>query len=74
MPDPTLSEIEAEFPHWKTWQGVNEMLYCQRRRSSPAVTFREENGTELRARIASWERMNPQPVSGDWPPAPWETT
>jgi hypothetical protein len=66
--DPTLAEIEAVFPGWYVWQGVNGMLYVQLRPSSPPITFREENGTELRARIASWCRVNPpRPVVGSWP-------
>jgi hypothetical protein len=47
------------------------MLYAQHR-GSPPITFREENGTELRARIASWCRTHPEPVLGSWPKAPWE--
>ena len=73
--DPTPDEIMDKHPRWRVWVGVGGMLYAQLRRSSPAKTIRDENGTELMAAIASWERTNePRPAVGDWPPAPWEVT
>lgn len=70
--DPTLAEIRDEFPAWRVWKGVNEMLYAQQ--GSPPITFREENGTELRARLASWYRTHPRQerILGTWPDPPWK--
>ena len=66
--DPTPAQIEAEFPAWRVFHGVNLMWYAQRdiARTSPPVVLRDENLTELRAAVASWERMH-APEAGRMP-------
>jgi len=52
--DPTPPQIEAEFPPWRVQRGVDLMWYAQR----DGVMLRDENLTELRAQVASWERLH----------------
>jgi len=52
--DPTPAEVEAEFPPWQVRQGTDLFWYAQR----DGVVLRDENLTELRAQVASWERMH----------------
>jgi hypothetical protein len=47
-----LEAVEAEFPGWHAWRGVNGLLYARRSRSSPAVVVRGKSLTVLRIRIA----------------------
>ena len=56
--DPALAEIEREFPRWHTWKGIAGLLYASRRKTSPPAVLRDENTTELRAQIKSWEETH----------------
>lgn len=56
--DPTPGQISAEFPGWHVWQDTSGLWYAARDRSSPPVWLRDENLTELRAQVASWERLH----------------
>ena len=53
--DPALADIERDFSRWHAWRGVSGLLYASRRMTSPPVVLRDENTTELRAQIRSWE-------------------
>ena len=53
--DPELAEIEREWPRWHTWRGISGMVYARRNMTSPPAVLRDENTTELRAQIKSWE-------------------
>lgn len=56
--DPAPAAIEAEFPGWHVWQGINQLWYVRYPRSSPPIVLGpEENTTELRAAVASKARM-----------------
>ena len=53
--DPALADIERDFPRWHAWRGVSGLFYSSRGMTSPPVVLRDENTTELRAQIRSWE-------------------
>jgi hypothetical protein len=38
--DGALKEIEALFPHWHMWRGVNGLLYARRPKTSPPWVVR----------------------------------
>ena len=58
--DPSVAAIKREFPAWRVWCPFGHWWYAQREiaRTSPAVVLRDENLTELRAQVASWERLH----------------
>ena len=47
-----LAAIEAEWPCWHAWLGVNGILYARRPRTSPPAVVRGKNTTCLRIAIA----------------------
>lgn len=48
-----LKAVEAEFPGWHAWRGVDgRLLYARLPRTSPPVVVRGHNITVLRIRIA----------------------
>lgn len=53
--DPTPAQIEADFPWWRVSQGMDGFWYAFRDTMTP---LRDENLTELRAQVASWERLH----------------
>ena len=55
--DPSTGEIETEFPRWHCWRGISGLLYATRQRTSPPLTVRDENTTELRAQIRAAEEQ-----------------
>lgn len=55
--DPTSQQIEQD-TGWYAWQGVNELWYASRPRTTPPVILRDENTTELLAQIVAWERQH----------------
>lgn len=52
--EPTLADVEAEFPRWHCWEGVSGLLYASRQRCSPPVLVRGENPADLRDSIVRW--------------------
>jgi hypothetical protein len=51
-PEPTLESIEAGFPGWHAFDGVNgKMRYAWWRGSSPPVSVRGETWAEVREAI-----------------------
>ncbi|HEX9538352.1 MAG TPA: hypothetical protein VGA04_09300 [Streptosporangiaceae bacterium] len=51
-PEPTLESVEAEFPRWHAFDGVNGTLhYAWWRGSSPPVVVRGETWAEVREAI-----------------------
>jgi hypothetical protein len=49
--DPTPEQIEAEFPGWEVFQGINDLWYARYSRSSPQIRVCDENTTELREQV-----------------------
>ena len=64
--DPLPAQIEAEFPAWRVQRGVDLFWYAER----DGVMLRDENLTELRAQVASWERLH-EPALYQRPPEAW---
>jgi hypothetical protein len=55
QPDP-LAPLRGQFPAWEAWRGVTGgLLYARRRRSSPAVVFRDVTGEGLARQIREFE-------------------
>lgn len=52
------SDLEAEFPRWHFFVGVNRLPYAQRVRRSPPVTLRGEDWTDLRDEVREWLSLN----------------
>jgi hypothetical protein len=50
-PEPTLADVEREFPYWHCWRGVAGLLYARRLNSSPPIVVRAENPVNLRDQI-----------------------
>jgi hypothetical protein len=56
---PTSAEaIEAEFPQWHAWKGVNGLWYAAVVRSSPQILVRGEDPVDLRDSIIRWIRTH----------------
>ncbi len=54
-PEPTLESIEAEFPGWHAFNGVNgRMRYARWRGSSPPVVVSGETWAEVREAIRAF--------------------
>jgi len=56
--DPTPPQIEAEYPAWRVYRGTNMLWYARRELGTPGAMLWDENLTELRAQVASWERLH----------------
>ncbi len=53
--EPTLEDVEREWPRWHTWVGVSGLLYASRGLTSPPVLVRGEDAMDLRDQIRGWE-------------------
>ena len=52
---PDAEALEAEFPGWHVWQGVNDLWYAWRRGTSPPKVFeRAADLAELRNWLIGW--------------------
>jgi hypothetical protein len=61
MPDPiepTVDDIQREYPGFHVWQGVNYLWYASLERSSPPVTVRGEDLLDLRDELKRWVSNN----------------
>jgi hypothetical protein len=47
-------DLEAEFPEWTFWRGVNGLPYARRPRTSPPNTMWGEDWTDLRDNVRAW--------------------
>ena len=52
----SVSDLEAEFPGWHAWLGVNNLWYVRKTMSSAPVVMRGESLTDLRDQIIVWLR------------------
>lgn len=53
--EPTLEDVEAEFPRWHTWRGISGLVYASRGQTSPPAVVRAEDPLDLRDQIRGWE-------------------
>jgi len=54
--EPTLADIEREFPHWRTWVGVDRLCHALRT-TGAALTARGEDWLDLMHEIQRAELM-----------------
>ena len=54
--EPTLADIEREFPHWRTWVGVDRLCHALRT-TGAALTARGEDWLDLMYEIQRAESM-----------------
>jgi hypothetical protein len=52
--EPTLDDLEAEFPRWHCWKGISGLVYASRNMTSPPVVLRAEDAVDLRDQIRGW--------------------
>lgn len=53
--EPTLDDVEREFPRWHCWKGVSGLVYASRGQTSPPAVVRGEDPLDLRDAIRAWE-------------------
>jgi hypothetical protein len=53
--EPTLDEVEREYPRWHIWKGISGLVYASRRKTSPPAVVRAEDPLDLRDQIRGWE-------------------
>jgi hypothetical protein len=53
--EPTLEDVDREWPRWHCWKGVSGLLYASRSLTSPPAVVRGEDATDLRDQIRGWE-------------------
>jgi hypothetical protein len=53
--EPTLDDVQSEYPAWHCWRGISGLLYARRPLTSPPVVLRAEDATDLRDQIRGWE-------------------
>ena len=53
--EPTLADVEREWPRWHTWKGIAGLVYAQRNKTSPPAVLRGEDPLDLRDQIRGWE-------------------
>ena len=53
--EPTLEDVEREWPRWHTWKGISGLVYASRRLTSPPAVVRGEDPMDLRDLIQMWE-------------------
>lgn len=54
--EPTLADIEKEFPMWRTWRGTDRLCHALRAQGA-ALTARGEDWLDLRHEIQRAESM-----------------
>jgi hypothetical protein len=52
--DPTLDDLRREFPRWTFFTGVNHLPYGRLPGTSPPVTLRGEDVTDLRDQVRGY--------------------
>ena len=52
----SVSDLEAEFPEWDAWRGVNNLWYVRKTMSTAPVIMSGESLTDLRDQIIVWVR------------------
>jgi hypothetical protein len=53
-PEPTLDDVQREFPAWECWRGIAGLVYARKPLTSPPVVLRAEDPTDLRDQIRGW--------------------
>lgn len=53
--EPTLEDVQSEYPAWHCWRGIAGLLYARKPLTSPPVVIRGEDATDLRDQIRGWE-------------------
>jgi hypothetical protein len=53
--DEKMAQLEAEFPRWEMWRGVNGVLYARKPRTSPPKVVRAADVPALREAIVAKE-------------------
>ena len=56
--EPTLEDVQSEYPAWHCWRGIAGLLYARKPLTSPPVVIRGEDATDLRDKIRGWEGRN----------------
>jgi hypothetical protein len=56
--EPTLADVEHEWPRWHTWKGISGLVYASRNLTSPPAVVRGEDPQDLRDQIRGWEGRN----------------
>lgn len=51
--EPTLDDVQAEFPAWRCWEGVNRL--CHARHTATGTQVRGEDPLDLRDQIRAAE-------------------
>jgi hypothetical protein len=64
--EPTQADIEAAYPVWQTWRGVDQ-LYHGLRREGAALTARGEDWMDLLDQIRRAETMLEDTRPAGWP-------
>jgi hypothetical protein len=70
--EPTLADVQAEFPHWQCSRGNNGLYYAERQATSQRVSG--EDPLDLRDQIKaaqarhSYDSLLPGPVAGPLAP------
>jgi hypothetical protein len=49
--EPTLDDLQREFPYWHVWHGVNHLWYARLPKTSPPIIARGEGSLELQNNI-----------------------
>lgn len=53
--EPTLADVEQQWPRWHCWRGVSGLVYASRGQTSPPAVVRGEDPQDLLDQIAKWE-------------------
>lgn len=56
--EPTLEDVQREWPRWHAWKGISGLVYASRSLTSPPAVVRAEDATDLRDQIRGWEGRN----------------
>jgi hypothetical protein len=64
--EPTLEDVQTEFPGWHTWTGIAGLVYARLRGSSLPIVVRGEDPLDLRDQIRGVEGCRDE--SGRLPP------
>ena len=56
--DPTLADVDARFPRWEVWRGIDGLFHARIKGSTPPVLVRGESPDDLADQILRWERLH----------------
>jgi len=56
--DPTLADVDARFPHWEVWRGIDGLFHGRIKGATPPVLVRGESPDDLADQIVRWERLH----------------